>query len=224
MHKNIIPVFETFEYNFSLWIVQELMICSVKELLNDMVEPISEKFIAFILKEVCTGLSVMHNHGRIHRDIKSDNVLVSRKGEVKLADMGCAAQLVQEQNYRNTVIGTPYYMAPELALGKQYNEKVDIWGVGILGYYLAQKETPYHGLPLNEVLTMIVSETSPKLKQEEKFSQEFKDFIKVCLNKNPDERPDVDSLLFHQLFEKLGTGVNGEFLAYLEKINTEDDE
>jgi serine/threonine protein kinase len=221
-HKNIIKFYETYEHNFSLWIVEELMVCSLKEAVAGMGGGLEEKYIGFILQAVCSGLLIMHTNGRIHRDVKCENVLISRDGEIKLADLGCAAQLVQEQSNRHTIIGTPYYMAPELALGNEYNEKVDIWGVGILGYYLAEGETPYHRLPINEILNQIISGSSPRLKNPEKWSANFNDFLQACLVKDPESRPLISSLLYHSFIQNIDPNIKQEFLSFLLTLNAED--
>ena len=221
-HTNIIKFYETYEHNFSLWIVEELMVCSLKEAVVGMGGGLEEKYIRFILQAVCSGLLIMHTNGRIHRDVKCENVLIARDGEIKLADLGCAAQLVQEQSNRHTIIGTPYYMAPELALGKEYNEKVDIWGVGILGYYLAEGETPYHNLPIHEILNQIITGSSPRFKNQEKWSANFNDFLQVCLTKDPSNRPIINSLLYHPFIANIELDIKEEFLSFLLSLNADD--
>lgn len=91
---------------------------------------IDEEVSAYLLGQVVRGLEVMHRKGRIHRDIKSDNILLGRGGEVKIGDFGYAAQLTEEEQSRNSCVGTPAWMAPELIGNVGYNEKVDIWSLG----------------------------------------------------------------------------------------------
>ena len=106
-HKNIITIYEAYEYNFSIWIVEELMVCSLSELIQSNKGKINEDVLGYIIKEVCSAIAVLHNNHRIHRDIKSENILISKDGAIKLADLGSAAQLLEENNQRHTIIGTP---------------------------------------------------------------------------------------------------------------------
>ncbi|NWT07130.1 PAK3 kinase, partial [Mionectes macconnelli] len=89
------------------------------------------------------GLYFLHSNGVIHRDIKSSNILIGRDGSVKLADFGLSAQLSLEQSYRNSVIGTSWWMAPEVVTSKPYGPKVDIWSFGIVGLEMVEGEVPY---------------------------------------------------------------------------------
>lgn len=217
LHKNIIKIQEAFEYNFSLWIVSELMVCSLNDLVFDMRDQIDEEVIAYILHEVCSGLLVLHTNQRIHRDIKSDNILISEDGTIKLADFGCAAQLFEEENQRKTVIGTPVWMAPELALGETYDMKVDIWGLGILALLLADGELPYaHESPM-KILMLIRDNPSPMPKCPGKWSENFLDFIRSCLQKNPQIRPDAHQVGFHQFIHDLPKRNKTKFYELLNK-------
>jgi serine/threonine protein kinase len=93
------------------------------------------------------GLAYIHSLHRIHRDIKSDNLLIGDDGSIKLADFGYAAQLTQEKQKRNTIVGTPYWMAPELIRGQNYDQKVDLWSLGIMIMEMAEGEPPYMEFP-----------------------------------------------------------------------------
>lgn len=222
LHKNIIPIIETYEYNFSLWLVEELMVCSLKDLILNLQFPLSEELIIFIIQEVSSGILVMHNHGRIHRDIKSENILISKSGQIKLADLGCAVQLVLENQMRHTIIGTADYMAPELALGKSYNQKIDIWSFGILIYFIVEGKLPFGKDTPMKVLSRIAFEDSPVFEDPGKWSGELNEFLALCLQKDPDNRPGIQELVFHRLFERLPKNMNEVFLQFLQTYNEDE--
>ena len=108
---------------------------------------IPEQYIAYVCKNVLSALSYLHRNNRLHRDIKSDNVLLYSKGEIKLADFGFAVGLTQEEDKRKSVVGTPFWMAPELIRGSAYDGKVDIWSLGITALEMADGEPPYYREP-----------------------------------------------------------------------------
>lgn len=108
-----------------------------------------EAHIAFVCKQMLMGLAYLHRQHRLHRDIKSDNILVGFNGAVKLADFGFAVGLTEEQDKRRSVVGTPYWMAPELIRGLEYDAKVDVWSLGITAIEMAEGEPPHlHEPPL----------------------------------------------------------------------------
>lgn len=131
----------------------------------------------------------------IHRDIKSDNILIGSRGEVKIADFGYAAQLTQQKTKRNTIVGTPYWMAPELIRGQNYDTKVDIWSLGIMIMEMAEGEPPYMEFPPLRALFLITTKGIPDLKDPGKWSSPFRQFVALCLEKDPEKRPDADELL-----------------------------
>jgi serine/threonine protein kinase len=94
--------------------------------------PMTSGQIAYVSRETLRALEYVHSKGRIHRDVKSDNFLINAKGELKLSDFGHAAQLTQAKTKRHTVVGTPYWMAPELIRGEDYDSKVDVWSLGVM--------------------------------------------------------------------------------------------
>lgn len=134
----------------------------------------------------------------MHRDIKSDNILVNSKGDIKLADFGYSAQLTKEKAGRKTRVGTIYWMAPELIKGKkQYDSKVDIWSFGIFALELADGEPPYLGKSQAKILLKIVQKEPPQLKGEH-WSPIFRDFVGKCLNKDPELRYSAEDCLKHE--------------------------
>lgn len=145
---------------------------------------VPEPHCAVILREVTRGLIFLQTCGRIHRDLKSANVLVQDSGQVKLADLGAAGQLTHTSPMAQTFVGSPYWMAPEVIRGN-YDASADIWSLGILCIEMATGKPPLHNLPAVQVVMKIPMNDPPLL--EGYFSDDFKDFVATCLKKDPQE-------------------------------------
>ncbi|KAN0023017.1 hypothetical protein ACTFIV_001557 [Dictyostelium citrinum] len=203
-HDNIVNYIDSYIVNDrELWVAMEFMgggcLTDILEAFDNI--KMSEAQIAYVVKETLKALQYIHSLHRIHRDIKSDNILLGSEGSVKIADFGYAAQLTQKQQKRNTVVGTPYWMAPELIRGHDYGVKVDIWSLGIMMMEMAEGEPPYMDFPPLRALFLITTKGIPPLKETTKWSKTFQDFFSKCLDINVANRPDATDLLKHPFMD-----------------------
>jgi len=198
-HGNIVDYIDSYIVEEKLWVVMEFMdggcLTQILEQFDQM--QMQERHIARVCLETLKGLIYIHSLHRIHRDIKSDNILMSLTGEVKLADFGYAAQLTKQKQKRNTIVGTPYWMAPELIRGQSYDTKVDIWSLGIMAMEMAEGEPPYMEFPPLRALFLITTKGIPPLKDARKWTTLFRDFVGKCLEKDADNRIESTELLKH---------------------------
>ncbi|XP_010260485.1 PREDICTED: serine/threonine-protein kinase dst1 [Nelumbo nucifera] len=214
-HPNVVRYLGSYQGEEYLWIVMEY--CgggSVADLMNTTEEPLEEHQIAYICREALKGLSYLHSIFKVHRDIKGGNILLTEQGEVKLGDFGVAAQLTRTMSKRNTFIGTPHWMAPEVIQESRYDGKVDVWALGVSAIEMAEGLPPRSTVHPMRVLFMISIEPAPMLEDKEKWSLVFHDFVAKCLTKEPRLRPTATEMLKHKFIEKCKWGAS----AMLPKI------
>lgn len=193
---NLVDCYDAFREGPHLWIVMEFMSAgTLADLLTT--DSMQESVIAYVCKEVLKGLADLHQLKRVHRDIKSDNTLLDMDGRVKVADFGFCAELTKTSGKRNTVVGTPFWMAPEVIRGSDYDTKVDVWSTGILALECAEGRPPHLDCPPIRAMFLIATKGAPALSEPGKWSAEMRDFIESCCAVNPLARPNAETALKH---------------------------
>uniref|UniRef100_A0A674ARN6 Mitogen-activated protein kinase kinase kinase kinase n=1 Tax=Salmo trutta TaxID=8032 RepID=A0A674ARN6_SALTR len=224
MHHNIVAYFGSYLCREKLWICMEY--CgggSLQDIYHGVVShcsPVSHDSLH------SQGLGYLHSKGKMHRDIKGANILLTDNGDVKLADFGVAAKITATIAKRKSFIGTPYWMAPEVAAVEKnggYNQLCDIWAVGITSIELAELQPPMFDLhPMRALFLMSKSSFQPpKLKDKMKWSTSFHNFVKVSLTKNPKKRPTAEKLLSHLFIDQTGL-TRRVAVELLDKMNNPD--
>uniref|UniRef100_H3D9S9 non-specific serine/threonine protein kinase n=1 Tax=Tetraodon nigroviridis TaxID=99883 RepID=H3D9S9_TETNG len=202
-HRYIVKLLDAFYYDNTLWIMIEF--CpggAVDAIMLELDRGLTEPQIKVVCRQMLEALTYLHSMKIIHRDLKAGNILLMLDGDIKLADFGVSAKNNKTLQRRDSFIGTPYWMAPEVVMCETmkdapYDYKADIWSLGITLIELAQIEPPHHELNPMRVLLKIAKSDPPALEQQHKWSQDFKDFLKKALDKNPETRPSAVQLLQH---------------------------
>ncbi|SCU85683.1 LAME_0D02322g1_1 [Lachancea meyersii CBS 8951] len=212
---NITHYYGSYLNDTKLWVIMEH--CAGGSL-RTLLRPgkIGEQYIGVIMREILTALMHIHRDGVIHRDIKAANILITNDGHVKLCDFGVAAQLSQTKIRRQTMAGTPYWMAPEVIMeGVYYDTKVDIWSLGITIYEIATGNPPYCDVEALRAMQLITKSKPPRLEGRQ-YSSSLKEVIALCLDEDPKERPSAEELLktkFIKLYKNLPVSILKELIS-----------
>uniref|UniRef100_A0A8D0DSU6 non-specific serine/threonine protein kinase n=1 Tax=Salvator merianae TaxID=96440 RepID=A0A8D0DSU6_SALMN len=202
-HENVVEMYNSYLVADELWVVMEFLEGGA---LTDIVTHtrMNEEQIAAVCLSVLKALSVLHAQGVIHRDIKSDSILLTHDGRVKLSDFGFCAQVNKEVPRRKSLVGTPYWMAPELISRLPYGPEVDIWSLGVMVIEMVDGEPPYFNEPPLKAMKMIRDNLPPKLKNLHKVSPSLKGFLDRLLVRDPAQRATANELLKHPFLGKAG--------------------
>ncbi|KCV72713.1 STE/STE20/KHS protein kinase [Fonticula alba] len=239
-HNNIVRYLGSFLFNPSaptdqLWIIMEFCAGgSLEAIYRASKKPFTEPQIRHIMHDAISGLEYLHSLGKMHRDLKGGNLLITDSGVVKLADFGVSAKLTNTLSKRQSVIGSPYWMAPEVIQADEntspYDEKADIWSIGVTAIELSQCGPPLFDLHPMRALFLIPKNKAPTLTEASKWSSDFNSFIQATVNKNPKKRQSAAELLRHPFLTGLDEErplmramVNEHFLASGKKRTTATD-
>ena len=199
VHKNIIIYKEIYHYDGEFFFVMEYMDTCLTRLLRNLKNP---KMILYIFREILLGIDYLHQRGRIHRDLKSDNILINRNGEIKIADLGFGVQLTVERQNRLTLAGTPCWIAPEIINHSFYTSKVDIWSLGIILIEMVDGEPPNIRLKQDQIFQKIKN-FEIDFKNPSQVAPDLLRLFRDCTAKYPEDRKTAEELLRDPAFSDL---------------------
>lgn len=224
-HPNIVNYIDSYLMGGDLWVIMEYMEGgSLTEIVTHSV--MTEGQIGAVCRETLKGLQFLHLKGVIHRDIKSDNILLDMGGNIKMTDFGFCAQINEIILKRTTMVGTPYWMAPEVVSRKEYGPKVDIWSLGIMIIEMIEGEPPYLNETPLRALYLIATNGTPKLKNPEALSYDIRHFLSWCLQVDFNKRATAEELLADQFIvdsDDISSLAPMVRIARMKKIDQDDD-
>ncbi|KAL7861831.1 hypothetical protein SRHO_G00132720 [Serrasalmus rhombeus] len=195
-HKNVVEMFKSALVEEELWVIMEYL--QGGALTNIVSETrLSEEQIATVCEAVLQALAYLHSQGVIHRDIKSDSILLSLDGRIKLSDFGFCAQISKDIPKRKSLVGTPYWMAPEVISKSPYGTEVDVWSMGIMVVEMVDGEPPYFSETPVAAMKRLRDEPAPTIRNIQQVSPVLKDFLDRMLTRDPLERASATDLLEH---------------------------
>ncbi|XP_049641132.1 serine/threonine-protein kinase PAK 6 [Suncus etruscus] len=202
-HLNVVEMYKSYLVGEELWVLMEFLQGGA---LTDIVSQVrlSEEQIATVCEAVLQALAYLHAQGVIHRDIKSDSILLTLDGRVKLSDFGFCAQISKDVPKRKSLVGTPYWMAPEVISRSLYATEVDIWSLGIMVIEMVDGEPPYFSDSPVQAMKRLRDSPPPKLKYSHKVSPVLRDFLDRMLVRDPQERATAQELLDHPFLLQTG--------------------
>ncbi|KAM4713209.1 serine/threonine-protein kinase PAK 5 isoform 2-T2 [Anableps anableps] len=202
-HENVVDMYNSYLVGDELWVVMEFLEGGA---LTDIVTHtrMNEEQIATVCLSVLRALSYLHTQGVIHRDIKSDSILLTSDGRIKLSDFGFCAQVSKEVPKRKSLVGTPYWMAPEVISRIPYGTEVDIWSLGIMVIEMVDGEPPYFNEPPLQAMRRIRDNLPPRLKESHKVSSVLRSFLDMMLVREPSQRATAQELIQHPFLKLSG--------------------
>uniref|UniRef100_UPI000392CFF2 Serine/threonine-protein kinase PAK 6 n=1 Tax=Homo sapiens TaxID=9606 RepID=UPI000392CFF2 len=202
-HFNVVEMYKSYLVGEELWVLMEFLQGGA---LTDIVSQVrlNEEQIATVCEAVLQALAYLHAQGVIHRDIKSDSILLTLDGRVKLSDFGFCAQISKDVPKRKSLVGTPYWMAPEVISRSLYATEVDIWSLGIMVIEMVDGEPPYFSDSPVQAMKRLRDSPPPKLKNSHKVSPVLRDFLERMLVRDPQERATAQELLDHPFLLQTG--------------------
>ncbi|XP_071835122.1 serine/threonine-protein kinase PAK 4-like isoform X2 [Apostichopus japonicus] len=200
-HANIVEMYDSFLVGDELWVVMEFLEGGA---LTDIVTRarMGEEEIAYVCHTILKALAFLHSQGVIHRDIKSDSILLTHEGRVKLSDFGFCAQVSADLQRRKSLVGTPYWMAPEVISRLPYGPEVDIWSLGIMVMEMVDSEPPFFNEPPLQAMRRIRDMPPPKLKNSHGVSPRLLGFLECMLVRDPSQRSSALELLEHPFLKQ----------------------